>query len=116
MLYSIIFSLVYALIGFLFPGIPQVRIHSSTQSEDIFYARFYINGDIYDKRELYHGDTVYFLIRGEAYKYYEKGIEIDIEDKNYETSSLNLNQAFKTIDIYLDENGKIDKEKTLIKT
>lgn len=113
---SIIFSLVYAIIGFLFPEIPQVRIHSAPQSEDIFYARLYIDGDIYEKRELSHGDTVYFLIKGEAAKCYEKGIEIDIEDNNYETSSISLKQPFKKIDIYLDANGKIDKKKTSIKT
>lgn len=116
MLNSIIFSLVYALIGFLFPEIPQVKIHSFPQSEDIFYARLYIDGNIYEKRELTHGDTVYFLIRGAASKHYEKGIEIDIEDSSYEVSSISLSQPFKTIDIYLDANGKIDNGKTSIKT
>lgn len=93
---------------------PEITIHPSKEYSESVIVRLYAGDGFTDKYPLSKNNDLKLFMGGVISDDYKKGVDVIIEPSNYNSTSFKTKGEFKTVDIYLDEKGRIDSSKTII--
>lgn len=100
-------------LNIIFPA-PQIIIHSPSNYNMKFTVTLSIDDYDYLKYPLKPNKDIIFKMRGEISEDYKKKSEIDISNNIKAISDFETSGEFKSVEIYLDDDGRILSDKTII--
>lgn len=93
---------------------PEITIHPSKEYSESVLVRLYAGDGFTDKYPLSKNNDLKLFMGGVISEDYKKEVDVVIEPDNYDSTSFETKGEFRTVDIYLDEKGRIDTSKTII--
>ena len=100
-------------LNIIFPA-PQIIVHSPSNYNMNFTVTLSINDYDYLKYPLKPNDDIIFKMRGEISENYKEKSEIDISNNIKMISAFETSGEFKSVEIYLNDDGEILSDKTVI--